>query len=105
MTFMTSARCLLGGQALVRFGLEAEGCVQVLAHDHVLDLRRFDQQAPQLLAVLDYELHFCHHSSRPGRDGNDIQIQPTGRPPDRCHAGTSHMMPPTPAAAIGAGRT
>src|SRR6202007_3338547 len=32
----------------------------VLAHDHVLDLHRLDQQCPQLLAVVDYKLCFRH---------------------------------------------
>jgi len=35
--------------------------VQVLAHDHVLELSRFDQQAPQLLAVLHHRLRLGHH--------------------------------------------
>src|SRR6185312_4712530 len=51
---------LLGGQALIRVGLEAGTGVQVLAHDHVLDLHRLDQQGPQLLAVVDDKLCFRH---------------------------------------------
>jgi hypothetical protein len=33
-------------QAFIGLGFEAETRVQVLAHDHVLDLRRLNQQAP-----------------------------------------------------------
>jgi hypothetical protein len=51
---------LLGSQALIGFGLEAGTGVQVLAHDHVLDLRCLDQQGPQLLAVVDDKLCFRH---------------------------------------------
>ena len=47
-------RCgLLGCQALIGIGLEAEAGIQVLAHDQVLDLRRLGKQVPKMLAVLD----------------------------------------------------
>jgi hypothetical protein len=55
---------LPGGQALVGAGPKAETRVQVLAQDHVLDLRRLDQQAPQLLAVLDHQPCLRHQRSR-----------------------------------------
>jgi len=47
------SRRLLAGESFVRIGLEAEARVQVLAHDHVLDLRSLRQQVPQVLAVHD----------------------------------------------------
>ena len=55
---------LLGGQALIGLGPEAETRVQVLAQNHVLELRCLDQQAPQLLAVLDHKPCLCHQRSR-----------------------------------------
>jgi len=55
---------LPGGQTLVRVSLKAEAGIQVLAHDHVLDLRRLDQQAPQLLTVLDHKPCLSHHRSQ-----------------------------------------
>src|SRR5262249_54000921 len=58
---------LLRGQALIGLGPEAETRVQVLAHDHVLELRCLDQQAPQLLAVLDHKPCLRHQHSRQAR--------------------------------------
>ena len=58
---------LLSGKALVRPGFQAEARIQVLAHDQVLDLRRLDQQVPQMLAVLDHELRLCHDGLRTAR--------------------------------------
>jgi hypothetical protein len=55
---------LLRGQALTGLGPEAETRVQVLAHDHVLVLRCLDQQAPQMLAVLDHKPWLRHQRSR-----------------------------------------
>jgi hypothetical protein len=54
---------LLGGQALVRVGLQAVAGVQVLAHDHVLHLGRLGEQVPQVLAVLDGDRGLSHQSA------------------------------------------
>jgi len=49
---------------VIGLGPEAETGVLVLAHDHVLELRCLDQQAPQLLAVLDHKPCIRHQRSR-----------------------------------------
>ena len=58
---------LLGRQALVQAGLQAEARIQVLAHDQVLDLRRLYQQVPQMLAMLNDKFRLGHHGSRQAR--------------------------------------
>ena len=51
---------LFAGQALAGPILEAELREQVLAHDHVLQLRRLLQQEPQILAMRHHYPRLCH---------------------------------------------
>src|SRR5262249_25454905 len=75
------------GQALIGLGPEAEARVQVLAHDHVLELRRLDQQAPQLLAVLDHKACLRHQRSQASSakaassEIMHVHPDPAGKPP------------------------
>ena len=52
---------VLGSERLVGFGLDAEGGVEVLAHQPVLELRRLAEQVRQRLAVLDDDGWFRRH--------------------------------------------
>jgi hypothetical protein len=64
---------LTGRQALVRAGLQAEARIQVLAHDQVLDLRRLQQQVPQVLAMLNDKLRLGHQGSRQARPNDSAE--------------------------------
>ena len=52
---------VLGRERLVRFGLDAEGGVEVLAHQRVFELRRLTEQVRQRLAILDDDRWFRRH--------------------------------------------
>ncbi len=54
-------------EALVGVALQAEVGVQVLAHDHVLELRRLGQQVPQVLPMLDDDPGLCHGCAPEGQ--------------------------------------
>ena len=56
------------GQALVLRLLQAEGRVQVLAHDAVLELGGLAEHVDQRLAVLDHERRLGRGQAAPGRD-------------------------------------
>ena len=64
LTPPSDCRRLHLSEAFVRPRLEAERDVQVLAHDHVLELSRLRQQVPQMLAALDDENWFSHQPCR-----------------------------------------
>jgi len=51
---------LLGGQAIARAVLEAELREQVLAHDHVFELRGLGEQPPQVLPMRHHDPGFGH---------------------------------------------
>ena len=59
--------CLLGGETFVGALFETELRKEVLAHDHVLELRGFGQQPPHIFAVGDDDpgLHHCYASVDP----------------------------------------
>ena len=52
---------VLGRERLVGLGLQAEGGVEVLAHQPVLELRRLAQQVGERLAILDDDGWFRRH--------------------------------------------
>ena len=60
--------CFLGGQPLVLQLLQAEGRVQVLAHDAVLKLGGLAEHVDQRLAVLDHERRLGRRQAAPGGD-------------------------------------
>ena len=56
-------RELLCCQALLDTLLQTEACIEVLAHDPVLELGGLGQQIPEMLAMLDDDRWFAHSAS------------------------------------------